>query len=269
MLDTAFHIAAGAGVGLAIGLTGVGGGSLMTPLLLLFGYPLHVAIGTDLLYAAITKAGGMAAHGRRGNVDWRIVRRLALGSIPASLLTVLALHTVFGDAQAYAPLLTTALGVMLVLTAGAIALRPAGSSQETDAAHAADAQPSEALPARATSGRAGITVAVGVLLGICVTLSSVGAGAFGAAVLLMLYPALRSVRVVGSDVAHAVPLTLVAGLGHLALGNVDFALLAALIVGSLPAIWFGARLAERVPDGILRPALAALLALLGVRFALF
>ena len=266
VLDTAFHIAAGAGVGLAIGLTGVGGGSLMTPLLLLFGYPLHVAIGTDLLYAAITKAGGMAAHGRRGNVDWRIVRRLALGSIPASLLTVLALHTVFGDAQAYAPLLTTALGVMLVLTAGAIALRPAGPSHETDAAHT---QPSEVLPAPATTGRAGITVAVGVLLGICVTLSSVGAGAFGAAVLLMLYPALRSVRVVGSDVAHAVPLTLVAGLGHLALGNVDFGLLAALIVGSLPAIWFGARLAERVPDGILRPALAALLALLGVRFALF
>jgi uncharacterized membrane protein YfcA len=252
--DLVLHVLAGAAVGFAIGLTGIGGGSLMTPLLLLFGYPLPVAIGTDLLYAAVTKAGGMVAHARRGNVVWPVVGLLAAGSVPASLATAALLHFAFGDASAYAPLLNSALGVMLLATAAAVLLRgrlqPAGGA------------------ATERRGAPAATVATGVLLGACVTLSSVGAGAFGAAVLLWLYPRLAGVRVVGTDIAHAVPLTLVAGLGHLALGNVDFGLLAALLVGSLPAIALGARVGDRLPESVVRPALALLLASLGLRFAL-
>jgi uncharacterized membrane protein YfcA len=252
--DFPLHVAAGALVGFAIGLTGVGGGSLMTPLLLLFGFPLHVAIGTDLLYAAITKAGGVVAHARRRTIRWSVVGLLAAGSLPASLLTAALLRGLFPDPEAYAPLLTSALGIMLMLTAGAIALR--GHIETTPAGDRA---------AHPNAGPA--TLAVGVLLGICVTLSSVGAGAFGAAVLMVLYPGLRAAGVVGTDIAHAVPLTLVAGLGHLALGNVDFLLLGALVTGSLPAIWLGTQVGERLPERIMRPLLALLLAGLGLRFA--
>jgi uncharacterized membrane protein YfcA len=261
MTDLLLYILAGAGVGFAVGVTGVGGGSLMTPLLLLFGFPLHVAIGTDLLYAALTKAGGMAAHSRMGTVNWRLVGLLAAGSLPCSALTVYALHAWFGDPEAYAPLLTTALGVMLILTAAAIALRG------RLAALAGDRGPG---PVRrwVDAHGAGLTLLMGMVLGVCVTLSSVGAGAFGAAVLMALYPGLRAVGIVGTDIAHAVPLTLIAGLGHLALGHVDFALLGALLVGSLPAIWIGSRVAERLPERVMRPLLATLLMGLGVRFAL-
>ncbi|MEE4299596.1 MAG: sulfite exporter TauE/SafE family protein [Pseudomonadales bacterium] len=260
MLDLLLYVIAGASVGFAIGVTGVGGGSLMTPLLLLFGFPLHVAIGTDLLYAAVTKAGGMAAHARQRSVDWHLVTLLALGSIPASVLTVWALHDLFGAPDAYAPLLTTALGAMLMLTALSILLR-----DRLQALAPAQSR----VRARLDEHAGLLTLLMGLLLGVCVTLSSVGAGAFGAAVLMALYPALRAVRIVGTDIAHAVPLTLIAGLGHLALGNVDFTLLGALLVGSLPAIWLGSRVAERLPDRVMRPILATLLAGLGVRFALF
>lgn len=261
MTDLLLYILAGAGVGFAVGVTGVGGGSLMTPLLLLFGFPLHVAIGTDLLYAAVTKSGGMVAHARLGNVDWRLVRLLAAGSLPMSGLTVYALHSWFGAPESYAPVLTSALGVMLILTAGAIALR--GALQSSTEGRGPG-------PVRRFADRhaAACTLLMGLLLGVCVTLSSVGAGAFGAAVLMALYPALRTVGVVGTDIAHAVPLTFVAGLGHLALGNVDFTLLGALLVGSLPAIWIGSRVAERLPERIMRPLLATLLMGLGVKFAL-
>lgn len=260
MTDFLLYVLAGAGVGFAVGITGIGGGSLMTPLLLLFGFPLHIAIGTDLLYASITKAGGAVAHARLGTVDWPLVRRLMLGSIPASIVTAVALNTLFGDPEAYAPLLTSALGVMLIVTACSILLR--GRFTNADPAAAAG-------PVRrwADAHGHGLTVCMGVLLGVCVTLSSVGAGAFGAAVLMMLYPALRAIRVVGTDVAHAVPLTLIAGLGHLALGNVDFGLLGALIVGSLPAIWFGSRVGGVLPEGVMRPILATILMGLGVKFA--
>jgi uncharacterized membrane protein YfcA len=260
MADALLYVLAGATVGFAIGVTGVGGGSLMTPLLLLFGFPLHVAIGTDLLYAAVTKAGGLAAHARQRTVDWPLVGLLAAGSLPASLVTVYALHRVFGAPEAYAPLLTSALGVMLLLTAASIVFRgrlPPPVAVETP------------LPDRTGASARTLTVAMGVLLGVCVTLSSVGAGAFGAAVLMALYPLLRSVRVIGTDIAHAVPLTLVAGLGHLGLGNVDFGLLGALLVGSLPAIWIGSRVGDQLPERVMRPVLATLLAALGLRFALF
>ncbi len=262
MIDALSYILAGASVGFAIGVTGVGGGSLMTPLLLLFGFPLNVAIGTDLLYAALTKMGGMAAHARQTNVHWELVRCLALGSIPASVLTVFALHSVFGAPEAYAPVLTSALGVMLIATACSILLRDHLRRGEIERA-------SGPIRAWVDAHATGVTVTVGMLLGVCVTLSSVGAGAFGAAVLVALYPRIRAVRIVGTDIAHAVPLTLIAGLGHLALGNVNFSLLAALLVGSLPAIWLGTQVANHLPDRIMRPILATLLMGLGVRFALF
>lgn len=259
MTDFLLYILAGAGVGFAVGVTGVGGGSLMTPLLLLFGFPLHIAIGTDLLYAAVTKAGGAFAHARLATVNWRLVGLLAAGSVPASLITALALNTLFGDASAYAPVLTTALGIMLILTACSIILR----------GRIVSSQGATPGPVRRTVDRhaAALTVLMGLVLGVCVTLSSVGAGAFGAVILMALYPTLRTVGIVGTDIAHAVPLTLVAGLGHLALGNVDFALLGALLIGSLPAIAVGSRVGGLLPEGVIRSILATILMGLGVKFA--
>lgn len=250
------YVLAGAGVGFAVGVTGVGGGSLMTPLLLMFGFPPHVAVGTDLLYAAITKAGGAWAHHRQGHVDWTIARRLAIGSLPAALLTIAVLHTFFTDPTAYAGLIKGMLGVMLILTAAVLLFkkRLLGliSPESFIVRHA--------VP---------LTVLSGIVLGVCVTLSSVGAGAFGAAVLIMLFPLLTTARIVGTDIAHAVPLTLVAGLGHLWLGNVDFMLLGALLVGSLPAISLGARLTRHMPGGLLQGLLTTLLLVLGIRYAFF
>ena len=258
MIDLLFYIGAGAAVGLAIGLTGVGGGSLMTPLLILFGFPYHIAIGTDLLYAAITKAGGMVSHARQKTVEWRIVGFLAAGSIPASILTARFLGDVFADASQYESILTHSLGIMLVLTALVILFRPRlqnqGLNRQIVSKKNADA----------------VVLFAGIFLGIFVTLSSVGAGAFGAAVLMILYPRLKAIKIVGTDISHAVPLTMIAGLGHLfILGNVDFLLLFSLLVGSLPAIHIGTKLANRIPGNLLQTGIALLLLGLGLKFALF
>lgn len=261
MTDLLLYIAAGAGVGFAVGLTGVGGGSLMTPLLLLFGFPTHIAIGTDLIYASVTKAGGVITHHRQLTVDWVVVRRLATGSLPASLLTIGVLSWLFQDPDQYRGILLSTLGVMLILTSAVLLLR-----RRLQRWHErVGGTPSPWLD----RNRPGVTVFAGALLGICVTLSSVGAGAFGAAVLFLLYPALSSVRVVGTDLAHAVPLTLIAGLGHWHLGHIDWALLGSLLIGSLPAIHLGSRLAKQVPDRILQSGLASILMLIGVKYAFF
>ncbi|MFE8069720.1 sulfite exporter TauE/SafE family protein [Marinobacteraceae bacterium S3BR75-40.1] len=258
-MDILLYILAGAGVGLAVGLTGVGGGSLMTPLLLLFGFPTHIAIGTDLMYAAITKASGVYAHHRQGTVDWKVVSRLAAGSIPASIGTVIVLSFFFTHPEEYKTLLLSTLGVMLMLTSTVLILR-----QRLQRYHRESA--THPAPHRYQTS---LTVIAGFFLGACVTLSSVGAGAFGAAILLILYPALSSVRVIGSDLAHAVPLTLIAGLGHVHLGNVDFMLLGSLLIGSIPAIHLGTRLAKRVPDRVLQSGLASILLVIGVKYAFF
>jgi len=259
-VDFLLYIAAGGGVGLAVGLTGVGGGSLMTPLLILFGFPYHVAIGTDLLYAAITKAGGVVAHRRQKSVQWSIVRHLALGSIPASLVTALLLKTIFTDAEQYQDLLTRSLGIMLMLTALVILFRRF-LRQASD-------RPQGSIGLFFQEHATIVTTVSGIFLGIFVTLSSVGAGAFCAALLMTLYPRLPALHVVGTDIAHAVPLTLIAGLGHLLLlGNVDLILLVSLLVGSLPAIHLGTRLAARMPSHVLQPILAALLLGMGFKFA--
>lgn len=249
------QIVSGFAVGAVVGITGVGGGALMTPLLvLLFGVAPATAVGTDLVYAAITKSGGTLVHARRGNVDWRIVRLLAAGSLPAAALTLLGIARFApGGLGGATRVITAALGVALLLTAAALLFRRRlqAWAQSRDAA--------AVTPAR----RDRLTVATGAILGALVSLSSVGAGALGVTALFFLYPRLASLRIVGADLAHAVPLTLVAGLGHWWLGSIDWTLLAALLTGSLPGIFVGSHLAHRIPERVLRPALAGMLVLVG------
>ena len=256
-MDPTYSLA-GFVVGAIIGMTGVGGGSLMTPLLVLvFGVHPAVAVGTDLLYAAVTKAGGTIAHARRGTVEWRVVALLGAGSVPAAALTLVTSARVFpGGIGGAAALMSLALGVALILTAGALLLRDRLLAL-------ASAKPG-APGARATAA----TVALGVLLGVLVTLSSVGAGAFAATVLLFLYPRMSTIRIVGTDIAHAVPLTFIAGVGHWLYGSVDWLLLGSLLVGSLPGIWLGSHLGVKVPEKVLRVVLAAVLTVVGVKLLL-
>ena len=257
-MDFGYSVA-GFFVGAIVGLTGVGGGSLMTPLLvLLFGIHPAVAVGTDLLYAAVTKAGGAVVHGRNGTVDWRIVVALGTGSVPAAALTLWWLSTHSGSAYGSQSLISGTLGVALVLTACALLFRAR----------------LQALAERPGIGEfrerhlRGLTIATGAVLGLLVTISSVGAGALGTAALVFLYPRLSAARIVGSDIAHAVPLTLVAGMGHWWLGNVDWTLLGALLVGSLPGIALGSQIAARMPERFLRPLLASMLFGIGGKLSL-
>jgi uncharacterized membrane protein YfcA len=248
-------------VGLIVGVTGVGGGSLMTPLLVLFfGVSPATAVGTDLLYASITKSLGGWVHSRNGSVDWKVVGLLSLGSLPAALITVALLKYLALDAKTLKSLVTSVLSVALLLTATAlllkdwikkIALREDGSVYELHTRH---------LPAA--------TIATGVVVGTLVTISSIGAGVLGTVALLFLYPRFSAVKVVGTDIAHAVPLTAIAGLGHMALGTVDFVLLGSLLLGSLPGIYLGSHLSAKVPEKVLRPILAAMLLIIGTRLAL-
>ena len=242
-------------VGVLVGLTGVGGGSLMTPLLVLaFGFKPATAVGTDLLYAAITKSGGSWVHHRHGNIDWGITGRLALGSVPAAALTLLLLANIGVAGHGASHLISIALGVALLLTAASLVFRTRLLELARRRSASAD------FSHRHT---AGLTVAVGAGVGVLVTISSVGAGALGVTALTFLYPNLATRRVVGSDIAHAVPLTLVAGLGHWWLGTVDVVLLVSLLIGSLPGIALGAHFAAKVPERALRSLLASVLLLVG------
>jgi uncharacterized membrane protein YfcA len=244
---------AGLFIGLLVGFTGVGGGSLMTPLLILaFGFHPITAVGTDLLYASITKTAGTAVHGLSGTVDWKIVRRLAYGSVPATALTLLVLAIAGRRFDGTEHVITVALGLALIATAITMVFR------RQILVHF------ERAVDRLTPERvARSTVVLGAALGVLVSLSSVGAGALGMTVLLVLYPKMPVNRLVGSDIAHAVPLTLIAGLGHWAMGSVDFSLLLSLLVGSIPGIIVGSLLSSRVPERILRPVLAGTLAIVG------
>jgi uncharacterized membrane protein YfcA len=251
---------AGLVVGFAVGLTGIGGGTLMTPILHLgFGIPVATAVGTDLLYASITKVFGVFAHARARTVNWRIVGLLAVGSMPAAALTVGAIHYFGLSGERFEALIIQTLSAAVLTTAMLILLRnrlhrvlgkvkvPAGLNQ-----------------ARWLDG---LTIVGGVIVGILVTLTSVGAGVLGTTLVLLLYSRLATATVIGTELAHAVPLTLIAGLGHLSLGTVDFALLASLLVGSLPGAYVGARVGTRLSDRVLRPILAATLMYIGWRLA--
>jgi uncharacterized membrane protein YfcA len=246
---------AGVLVGLAVGLTGVGGGSLMTPLLvLLFGFHPVTAVGTDLLYASATKTVGTAVHGWRGTVDWRVVARLASGSVPATLFTLAALSLAGARDEDTGHVIAVVLGAALILSAIATLFR---------------APLVERLQRRfgTLSGAwlARLTILLGAILGVLVSLTSVGAGALGMTALLALYPRAPINRLVGSDIAHAVPLTLLAGIGHWLLGSVDFGLLGSLLIGSIPGIVVGSLIASRVSDRVLGPALATILGIVGIR----
>lgn len=257
-MDILLYIISGAAVGFIVGLTGIGGGALMTPLLLVFGFPPNVAVGTDLMYASMTKASGVYSHQKQKHVRWSLVKLLALGSIPSALITGIFLKEVFGDAKLYSHLLSTSLGIMLLLTAFVIIFRTRIQGLAN-----------QRLNIQGQRYRPIATIIMGVILGVLVTLSSVGAGAIGTAVLMLLYPALKSSNVVGTDIAHAVPLTLAGGLVHMYLGNVDFELLFALLVGSIPAIHLGSKVSHHLPDNLLRPALASILFILGSKYAFF
>ncbi len=251
------YVVSGFGVGLLVGMTGVGGGSLMTPLLILFfGFHPATAVGTDLLYAAATKTGGSVAHGWARSIHWPAVIRLASGSIPASILTLVVLWQLDLSGESSRSLVNLVLCFALILTATSLLFRKALMARYR--------RRMEQLDPRSTT-RA--TVLVGAALGVLVSISSVGAGAVGVTALLLLYPRLPMTRIVGSDIAHAVPLTLVAGIGHWATGAIDWHLLGVLLIGSLPGIVIGSYCAHRVPETALRLVLAATLILVAGNLA--
>jgi uncharacterized membrane protein YfcA len=255
MLINPFFALSGFTIGLLVGLTGVGGGSLMTPLLvLIFGVQPTTAVGTDLLYAAVTKSAGTVVHHRRGTIDWQVTRRLAVGSVPAAILTLIVLYKLGVRGGASPPLITIVLACALILTAICVI-----SHRQLRMLTAT--RGSEPDPRRIAI----LTTSAGAVLGVLVTLSSVGAGAIGMTALVLLYPRTPIARLVGSDIAHAVPLTLIAGLGHWLLGSVNWLLLSSLLIGSLPGIYVGSHFAARVPDRVLRPLLAGTLLLVGIR----
>lgn len=255
-MDFAYPVA-GFVVGIIVGLTGVGGGALMTPFLVLYGVPPATAVGTDLLYAAATKSGAVWLHNRNRTVQWRIVGLLALGSLPAAAASILVLSRLGGGQDA---LITKTLGVSLVLTSLALLFK------ERLRRFGAGRWPAARRALRHHSVM--LTVLAGALLGTLVTLSSVGAGALGTAVLLILYRRLPATSVVGTDLAHALPLALLAGLGHLQLGTVDFVLLGSLLLGSLPGIALGTQAGVNLPEPILRRVLATLLLAVGTGFTM-
>jgi len=249
---------AGFSVGLIVGVTGVGGGSLMTPLLvLLFGVAPVTAVGTDLLFASVTKAGGAWAHARRGNVDWSVVAWLAAGSVPASAITLVLLHFFVPHPDRLSAIISVALGIALILTACALVLR------EKLHAWAARRAPAS-VDRRATAQR---TIFVGAVLGALVTVSSVGAGALGVTALFFLYPGLAAARIVGTDIAHAVPLTLIAGAGHWMIGAVDWHIIVSLLAGSLPGIILGSYVTVRISEPVLRVILAVTLIVVASKLA--
>jgi len=243
-------------VGVLVGITGVGGGSLVTPALTLFGIHPAVAVGTDLAFAGITKTFGTIVHRSRDSVDWRIARLLVFGSCPAAAITIGVLAAT--ESHLKSGLVNMVLAVAVILTAVVLltgrrtVVRIAMRYEKHISDH-----------------RAPLTVAAGALLGVLVTLSSIGAGALGATFLVALYPRLSATRIAGTDIAHAVPLTTIAGLGHFWLGNVDVLLLASLLMGSVPGIVLGSYASGRFPDYIVRRLLASVLLMVGVRIVVF
>lgn len=278
------YVVSGLLVGILVGLTGVGGGSLMTPLLVfLFGFKPATAVGTDLLFAALTKTNGVwVHHTKHSSVDWRIVRWLSLGSLPFAITTLFVLNHFASIGKETTGVITLTLGIALLLTAFSILVRSilisrsqkkainvmtiADVAEETETELEQEEKIDEIQRGRFNRLQIPATILTGAVLGVLVTLTSVGAGALGTVVLLFLYPKMLTVKVVGTDLAHAIPLTAVAGFGHWMLGNVDFVLLSSLLIGSLPGIWLGSMLSAKLPERFLRPILAILLLIIGLKF---
>lgn len=252
-----FYALAGFAIGILVGATGVGGGALMTPLLIvLFGIHPAVAVGTDLLHAAVTKTAGSFVHGFNRTIDWRVVGRLATGSVPATAVTIGALSRLDINGPVTQQLIGVVLAFALLLTAATLLFRKAIAARY--ALRIGD------LPANKI---ALLTVVVGGVLGVLVSISSVGAGAIGVTALVLLYPKLPTARIVGSDIAHAVPLTLVAGVGHWVLGSIDWQIFAPLILGSVPGILIGSYAAIRIPETALRVVLAVTLVVVAIKLS--
>ncbi|PKO53582.1 MAG: hypothetical protein CVU27_01200 [Betaproteobacteria bacterium HGW-Betaproteobacteria-20] len=259
------YIFAGFAVGLLVGITGVGGGSLMTPLLVfLFGFKAAVAVGTDLLYAAITKTGGVFVHhNTHKSVDWRVVSWMSLGSLPSAVTTIFVIRHLIKIEKDVTGIITYTLGVALILTAVALLIRSYITRKKIR-----EIENSLISSGRFKQMQIPLTISVGVVLGALVTISSVGAGVLGTLALLFLYPKMSTLKVVGTDLAHAIPLTAVAGFGHWTLGHVNFELLGTLLIGSLPGIWIGSHVSVKIPEKVLRPILATLLLIIGLKFVL-
>ena len=244
---TLSYIVSGFAVGLLVGMTGVGGGSLMTPLLtLLFGVPPSVAVGTDLAFASITKSAGTLTHRLRGTIRWDIVKRLCMGALPAAVVSTLALKSFGTLSPEIGQIIRYSIAGSVLLTVVALIFK--GRMLAWINAH----------PERQLQGNklAAATIISGAVLGVLVTVSSIGAGAIGATLLVMLYPRMSSAEVAGTDIAYAVPLTAIAALGHWWLGSIHWELLASLLVGSLPGITLGSWVARSVPERFLRVLLA-------------
>lgn len=254
--DFGLLAAVGLGVGVVVGLTGVGGGSIMTPLLItVFGIPAPVAVGTDLACAAVTKTAGTLAHRAARNIASRIVLLLALGSVPAAIATLAIVALAHLAPHDLDRLIRQSVGIALLLSIAMLLLR----------------SPLKRWGAR--SPRLGamrrhrpvLTVLVGSGIGVAVALTSLGAGAIGAACLALLYPELEPAEIAGSDIAHAVPLTAVAAAGHAWLGTIDIGLLTTLLAGGIPGIVLGSLGSRRVPVAALRMMLVATLTIAGLK----
>lgn len=260
-MDFSFTIA-GFLVGFIIGMTGVGGGSLMTPILVLvFGIKPAIAVGTDLLYAAITKSGGVFIHHKHGNIQWKVVFLLSSGSIPASIISIFIIKRLDAAGIDYENIIMATLSIALILTALFLVTHEylqKISSRESFTA----------IKVLHRKLRKPVTVFAGVLIGVLVTLSSVGAGVIGAAFLFFLYPQYKAIQVVATDLAHAIPITAIAGLGHAHIGTVDFMLLGNLVIGSLPGIYLGSHFGNFLPEKFMRPVLASMLFIIGIRLVL-
>jgi hypothetical protein len=253
------EVVSGALVGLLVGLTGVGGGSLMTPVLvLLFGIPPLAAVGTDLWFAGITKIVASRIYHANGLIDWPVVRRMWIGSITTTILTLTWIK-MYALTPGPHPIITIALAGSVVIAALAMFFRDTLQRASDAGGVLGDLATVEPLKGR-------LTIAAGALLGVIVTLTSVGAAAIGAVLLAQLYPKrLTPARLVASDIVHAVPLTLVAGLGHLLIGDVDFRLLGTLLVGSVPGVILGAVVSPHLPHRLLRRLLAIILMLVSIK----
>jgi len=255
------NITAGALVGFIVGLTGVGGGSLMTPILVL-GYGINpaVAVGTDLIYAAITKCTGIWFHHRHNTIDWRVVKYLLGGSVPGSVVTIAYFSHHQEQQRAMEDMMMATLSLMLILTACLVLLKNKIAARGEYAV-------GRNLRTHLRHKRPVVTTISGIFLGIVVTLSSVGAGAIGTAILFILHPKKSAIKIIGTDIAHAVPLTLIAGAGHMHLGSVDFSLLSGLLVGGIPAVYAGSFFGKKLSDKVLRPMIAIILFLMGLKLA--
>ncbi|PTU30823.1 sulfite exporter TauE/SafE family protein [Stenotrophobium rhamnosiphilum] len=255
MQDFGFSVA-GLFVGIAVGATGVGGGSLMTPILIMFyGINPAIAVGTDLLYASTSKSFGVLLHGRNGSLDWRIVRWMALGSVPATLITLVFLHN-FPKGPGLDGLIKLTLAIAIIVTATFALFQDQLMRLIKRGNQGAVVEPSERKQFQ-------LTVLSGVLIGTLVTISSVGAGVIGMMLLLLIYPKHAPIRLVGSDLAHAVIITAIAGAGHASLGTVNYALLGYLLLGALPGIWIGSRIGFNLPEKLLKRVIAGFLIFIG------